>query len=207
MLSRIPKFVDEVIIVSNKSTDRTLDKAKELGAIALEDDRVLNGIGYGFAHMTGMKSATGDIIATADGDLTYPIEELSRVIDYLLDKPADFISCNRYPLKEETQISPMLQLGVRVLNTEVFLLYGIRIKDILSGMWVFRREVVDKLGLNMGDWNLSPQIKLNAASRKEIKFEEYGISQYQRGGKSKQVYWKTGFSHLWWIFKNRFVGK
>src|SRR6185369_9346695 len=127
----------------------------------------------------------GDIVATADGDLTYPVEELARVIDCLLDTPVDFISCNRYPVQKGTSIPFMLQFGVRTLNIETFLLYGIRMKDILSGMWVFRREVVDKLELTMGDWNLSPQIKLNAASNKEIKFLEYGISQYQRGGKTK----------------------
>jgi glycosyltransferase involved in cell wall biosynthesis len=206
-LSRVPKFVDEIIVVSNKSTDKTLERAKALGAIAIEDNRVLNGIGYGFAHITGTNQATGDIIATADGDLTYPIDRLDKVIDYLLDKNFDFISCNRYPLQEGTSISSMLRLGVFILNTEVRLLYGLKIKDILSGMWVFRKEVKNNLGLTMGDWNLSPQIKLNAARNKSIRFTEYSIAQHQRAGETKQSYWKTGFSHLLWILKNRFTKK
>jgi len=204
VLARVPKFVDEIIVVSNKSGDNTLSVAKNLGAIALQDDRTLNGIGYGYAHITGIEHATGDIIATADGDLTYPIEELPKIIDYMIDNDFDFISCNRYPLQKDTTISPTLRLGVFILNMEVRLLYGIKIKDILSGMWVFRKEIKDKLGSTMGDWNLSPQIKLNAISHKEIKFTEYSIVQHQRAGETKQAYWKTGFSHLWWIFKNRF---
>lgn len=205
VLKRVPNFVDEIIVVSNKSTDDTIARARELGAIALEDNRTIDGIGYGFVHMTGLAHATGDIIAAADGDLSYPIEELAKVIDTLLDKKYDFISCNRYPLQDNTQIPFMLKLGVWVLNWEVRILYFLHIKDILSGMWIMRKEAKENLNLSMGEWNLSPQIKLNAALNKNIRFTEYSIAQHQRGGETKQNYWKTGFSHLWWIFKNRFI--
>lgn len=204
LIARIPKFVDEIIVVSNKSTDGTLERARELGVIALEDNRTRGGIGYGYAHMTGIECSTGDIVVAADGDLTYPVEDLARILDDLLDGPYDFISCNRYPLQKGTKISPMLRLGVYVLNLEVRILYGKRFNDILSGMWLYRKEVKNQLKLTMGDWNLSPEIKLRAALNGNIRFREYSIAQHQRGGKTKQSYWKTGFSHLWWIFKNRF---
>jgi hypothetical protein len=59
----------------------------------------------------------------------------------------------------------------------------------------------------MGEWNLSPQIKINAAHHPEIAFSEYSIAQHQRLGESHQAHYKTGFQHLWWIFKNRFRTK
>ena len=205
VVKRIPKFVDEVIVISNNSKDDTVKVAKKLKLKALEDNRTIGGIGYGFAHMTGIENSTGDIIVGADGDATYPIEDLAKIIDHLLDKKLDFISCNRYPLQPGTKIPFMLRLGVGTLNTEVRMLYGIKINDILSGMWVFRKEAKSKLNLNMGEWNLSPQIKLNAALHPKIKFAEYSIAQHQRMGESHQSHFKTGFSHLWWIFLNRFV--
>ena len=204
IISRIPNFVDEIIVVSNRSTDNTLALARELGVIAIQDGRVKNDIGYGFAHMTGLKNSTGNIIATADGDGTYPLEQLERAIDFLLDNELDFVSCNRYPLQPGTKIPFKLQLGVNLLNWETRLLYGLKINDILSGMWVLQQEAVKHLGLTEGDWNLSPQIKLNAATTKKISFAEFGIGQSLRLGQTKQHYWKTGFNHLWWIFKNRF---
>lgn len=205
VIKRIPDFVDEVIVISNNSKDDTVKVAKDLGLVALEDNRTINGIGYGFAHMTGIEHATGDIIVGADGDATYPIEDLSKVIDHLLDDGLDFISCNRYPLQAGTKIPFKLRLGVGTLNTEVRLLYGVKINDILSGMWVFNRKAKDNLNLTMGEWNLSPQIKLNAALSKEIKFAEHSIAQHQRMGESHQAHFKTGFSHLFWILKNRWV--
>jgi glycosyltransferase involved in cell wall biosynthesis len=95
VVARVPKFVDEIIIVSNRSTDNTVDEAKRLGLKVFEDDRAIKGIGYGFAHMTGIANATGDILAGIDGDATYPIEELNKIIDHLLKQKLDFVSCNR----------------------------------------------------------------------------------------------------------------
>ncbi|HVX58667.1 MAG TPA: glycosyltransferase family 2 protein [Candidatus Saccharimonadales bacterium] len=206
VVKRVPDFVDEIIVVSNKSSDNTMQVAAGLKKVkAVEDNRTINGIGYGFAHMTGIANATGDIIAAADGDGTYPIESLDKVINRLLSKKLDFISCNRYPLQKGTKIPFKLRLGVWTLNTEVRLLYGIKINDILSGMWVFDGKVKDSLNLTMGEWNLSPQIKLNAATSPNIRFSEYSIAQHQRMGKSHQRHFQTGFAHLKWIFKNRFA--
>ncbi len=203
VLKRVPKIVDEVIVISNKSTDDTVKVAKRLGVKAYEDNRTVGGIGYGFAHMTGIKKATGDIIAAADGDATYPIEDLKKVIDHMLNQDLDFISCNRYPLQEGTEIPFKLRLGVGALNLETRLLYGLKIQDILSGMWLFKKGIKDDLDLTMGDWNLSPQIKLNAALNPNIVFGEFSIAQHLRKGESHQSHFKTGFSHLSWIFLNR----
>jgi glycosyltransferase involved in cell wall biosynthesis len=204
VVARIPIFVNQVIVVSNKSSDNTVAVARSLGLEVYEDNRTLGGIGYGFAHMTGIAHATGDIIVAADGDATYPIEELDKVVDYLLEHKLDFISCNRYPLQEATHIGWLQQLGIWLLNTEVRALYGIKIQDILSGMWAFDARVKDELNLTMGDWNLSPQIKLNAAINSKIAFAEFSIAQHQRLGTTHQNYLKTGLSHALWIAKNRF---
>ncbi len=207
VIDRVPKIVDEIIVISNKSKDDTVKVAKKLGVKALEDNRTVGGIGYGFAHMTGINAATGDIIVGADGDATYPIEDLAKVIDFMVKKKLDFVSCNRYPLQDGTKIPFKLRAGVWMLNTEVKLLYGKQINDILSGMWVFRKDVRDELKLTMGEWNLSPQIKINAAINKNIKFAEFSIAQHQRLGESHQNYFKTGFQHAKWILKNRFAPK
>jgi len=203
VLARIPDSVDEIIVISNKSKDDTVKVAKKLGVKVLEDNRSIGGIGYGFAHMTGIEKATGDIIVGMDGDATYPIEDLKKIIDFLIKNKLDFVSCNRYPAQPGTKIPLLLKIGVWTLNGEVTLLYGKRIRDILSGMWVFKKDVRDKLNLTMGEWNLSPQIKINAARHPEITFREYSIAQHQRMGGSHQSYFKTGFAHLRWIFLNR----
>ena len=154
VLAKVPSFVDEIIVVSNKSTDNTVQRARELGAKGVEDNRTLNGIGYGYAHMTGIAEATGDIIVTADGDGTYPIEKLAKILDNFIDKDLHFMSCNRHPLHKETQMPFKLRFGVWLLNFEVRVLFGRKIQDVLSGMWVMNSSIKDQLKLTMGDWNI-----------------------------------------------------
>jgi hypothetical protein len=72
-------------------------------------------------------------------------------------------------------------------------------------MWVFDRSVLPHLGLSMGDWNLSPQIKLNAFCHPQVRAGEVHITQRPRKGRSHQQYFSTGFSHAWWVFANRFT--
>jgi glycosyltransferase involved in cell wall biosynthesis len=204
IIQKVPSFVDEIIIISNASTDNTVDRARELGLKVFEDNRKLNGIGYGFAHMTGMKYATGDIIITADGDGTYPVDQSAKMIDLILSDKYDFISGSRYPLIDGTTIPFKLRLGVGTLNWEARLLYGYPFKDILSGMWVFSREARDNLNLEMGDWNMSPEIKIKAVQNPKVRFYEYPIPQNNRFGITKQNHLQTGFSHLFWILKYRF---
>src|ERR1700730_14699941 len=81
VIKNIPAVVDEVIVISNKSTDDTVEVAKKLGLKVIEENRTIKGIGYGFAHIAGIKAAQSDIIVGADGDGTYPVEDLPKIID------------------------------------------------------------------------------------------------------------------------------
>lgn len=208
-IAELPAFFDEVICVSNKSSDDTVRVGRELekrynNFRLLIDDRTAGGIGYGFAHMTGVANATCEIVVCADSDCTYPVDDIPRILDSMKERGLLFASCTRYP---DHTIPYTLQLGVKFLNLEMLLLYGFSIHDSLSGMWVFRRDVFSKLHLTEGDWNLSPQIKLNAHKYLRSRFGEVKISQRMRRGETKQNYIKTGLHHLLWIARNRFSAR
>lgn len=204
MLSNMPSYVDEVIVVDNNSTDNTAKVAKFFGAKVLLEDRHIGGVGYGYAHQRGMKEAKGDIIIAMDGDNTYPLDAISEIVAYMDRSHADFVSCARFPLSNPHAISPLRQFGVWVLNTQVALLYGYRVKDILSGMWAMKKDCVKKLNATDGEWNFSPEIKLAAIKNPDIHFTEFHISHAVRlNGMSKQNLFKTGFNHLFYILKRR----
>jgi glycosyltransferase involved in cell wall biosynthesis len=203
VVRELPSSVDEVLIVSNRSDDDTVAIATDLGLTVLEDNRAHRGIGYGYAHMTGIAACQSNIIVAADADGSYPLANLESVLDHLLDADLDFVSCNRYPLQDGTSIPASIRLGVQLLNLEVGILYGKRIKDVLSGMWVMRSETRDHLSLSQGDWNLSPEIKLNAMLDPDIRFGEFSIVQHPRQGRSHQRYFQTGSSHARWILARR----
>lgn len=206
MLLKLPEYVDEVLVIDNNSTDNTATVARAFGAKVFVEKRAINGVGYGFAHQTGMKKATGDILITLDGDDTYPIESIKDIVSYMEKSRADFVSCSRFPLDNPQAISRTRQMGVKVLNIQISLLYGYRVHDILSGMWALRRECIDKLNASNGEWNFSPEIKLAALAHPEIHFSEFHIPHALRVfGQSKQNIWITGTNHLLYIVKRRIM--
>ena len=199
-IRRVPPYVDEIIIVDNNSTDLTGVIAKREGAVVIREHRAVGGIGYGFAHMTGMRQAKGDIIIGMDGDDTYPVDKIDAVVRYMDRKNLDVVSCNRLPLRNPEAISFTRQIGIMLLNLEINFLFGYAIKDILTGMWAVRSDAVEKLALTQGDWNLSVEIKLRALLNRTVRFAEYHIDHFERiGNPSKQQIYKTGIQHALFI--------
>ncbi|HEY3942357.1 MAG TPA: glycosyltransferase family 2 protein [Acidimicrobiales bacterium] len=203
VVAQVPTFVDEIIVVSNRSTDGTVELSKSLDLTVLVDDRTSGGIGYGYAHMTGMAACSGDLIVTSDADGSYPVDQIHRPLDRLVDDGMDFVSCSRYPVPEGSTIPWALRAGVRLLNTETRLLFGRRVKDVLSGMWALRATARPHLALDAGDWNLSPGIKVHALRSPALRFAEVPIAQRPRLGQSHQRYLSTGFSHAGFLLRTR----
>lgn len=202
LLSKMPGYIDEVIVVDNNSTDGTVNIAKKSGAKVLIEKRQIDGVGYGYAHQTGLKAATGDYIIALDGDDTYPIGSIRSIILHMERNGLDFISCSRLPLKNRRAISRIRQLGIQILNHEAAILFGYQFKDILTGMWVLKGDAAKKLSLKNGGWDYSPEIKIAALTNRDIKFGEYHIRHFVRyNGTSKLNIWKTGFQHFKFIFE------
>lgn len=205
-IKNVPSYVDEIIVVDNGSSDNSALVAQEAGAVVVKEPRKLNGVGYGYAHLSGIQKATGDYIFGMDADDTYPSYEIKNIVNYMENGGFDVVSCNRLPLRNPKAISKLRRLGIYVLNVEIAVLYGYPIKDSLTGMWGIKRDCLSKLNLRMGDWNLSPEVKISAIMNKDIKFGEYHIDHFVREKEpSKQAIWKTGWSHFKYIASKRFT--
>jgi len=205
LVQRALQIAAEVIVVDNQSTDKTALVAKKAGARVIKEPRVDKlGIGYGYSLVKGMKAATHEIIVTLDGDGTYPLDQVAEAVKFLQKNCLDMVLCSRFPLVDGQAISLWRQAGVWVLNSEVRLLYGRALSDILSGMWVIRKPALGKLHLKQGGWNLSPEIKLAAALNQDLALDEFHIHHYEREfGQSKQKLVLTGLEHLWFILTYR----
>jgi glycosyltransferase involved in cell wall biosynthesis len=205
VLGKLPKEIDEVVVVDNNSKDRTIEVAKNYNARIFKEKRSDKyGIGYGYALQKGIKEAKGTIIVCMDGDGSYPVKEIPHLVKTLIDKNFDFISCNRLPFKKPKKMSVIRASGVNILNFLTWFLYGYRIKDSLSGMWVFKRHALEELELNEGGWNLSLEIKLKSLINPSIKFCEKQISYSDRVfDVSKQRLFQTGFEHVLYLIKFR----
>ncbi len=193
-----PKYEWEIIVVDGDSQDRTREIATEKGAKVIVEKRR----GYGRAYKTGFAAATGDIIVTLDGDDTYPAEKIAELVDYLLSNNLDFISCERFSKMKKGAMSLTHKIGNKVLTITTCLLFGVKIKDSQSGMWVFRREILKDLNVTSDGMPFSEEIKIEAW--KKFRCNEVPIEYRERKGEVKLNTWKDGFRNLLFLFKKRF---
>lgn len=196
MLPHLPQEIDEVIIVDGGSTDRTVDIAKQYGAVVIQQKSK----GYGGAYFEGFAKAKGTIIATIDGDGTYPAESIPRMVQWLLDRQIDFISGSRFPMSNLDSMHQRNFIGNMVVTTITSFLFHTKVVDVNSGMWVFQKAFLDKAKFISSHWNLSLEIKIEAIVQQGVKFLEYPINYYERLGESKVVRpWRTGFKSLFFL--------
>ncbi len=199
VLETLPEYIDEVIVVDNNSTDGTAAVAQAWGACVIHEARK----GYGSAYLAGLPAATGDIIATVDGDGTYPAQQIAPLIDDLLAANLDFLSASRFPLQNPRAMRWRNWFGNMVLTWTARILYGYWFVDSQSGMWVFRRSVLRWVQPEQTGMAFSEEIKLAAVLAPQVRFGERPILYSERIGETKLFTWRDGFKNLWFLFSYR----
>lgn len=164
---------------------------KEGAEVILEPRR-----GYGRAYKTGLNCARGEIIATADADLSYPVEDIPKLVDILEQEDLQFITTNRFAYLRNGAMSFQNKIGNSVLNLTFKLLFGMNVRDSQSGMWVFRRELLDKMVLASESMAFSQELKIEACYFIQCRWKEVPIHYRHRVGKVKLRAWRDGFSNL-----------
>ena len=199
VIDGMPDYVDEIVVVDNNSTDATARIAQERGAKVIFEKRK----GYGRAYQAGLPAATGDIIATVDGDGTYPSDAIAPIVDLLIDQRFDFISASRFPLRNPSAMRFRNQLGNKILTYVFRVLYVFWIADSQSGMWVFRQACLGAIRPLHPSMAFSEEIKIEALQARQLRFGEYRIDYHERIGETKLFTWRDGWSNLVFLFRRR----
>ncbi len=201
VLRRMPEFVDQVIVVDNGSTDRTAEVATELGAQVIRE----HVRGYGRAYKRGFSVATGDIVVTLDGDHSYPPDAISYLLEAFRHLEVDFLNASRFPVRDRHAMSFKHKFGNFLLSAAMSLLYLRWVRDSQSGMWVFRRAILDEMRLESDGMAFSEEIKIEALKNRRIRFTEISIQYSSRLGEIKLNPWRDGMTNLWFLVRKRFT--
>jgi dolichol-phosphate hexosyltransferase len=196
----------EILVVDGASTDGTAALAEAEGARVVTERRP----GYGRAYKTGFAAATGEILATADGDATYPVEVIPGLVRRLKDESLDFISGNRMAFLDRRAMSTEHRVGNRALNLVLGLAFHRFLKempngtlvDSQSGFWVFRREVLEHVHLGQDGMAFSEELKIEVVLR-GMRVAEVPIHYGERWGRPKLSSWKDGYRNMLFILRKR----
>ncbi|WP_165732452.1 glycosyltransferase family 2 protein [Polaribacter sp. 20A6] len=209
VINDIPKIVNEVIVISNNSTDNTEVNAKNAGATVLTETRK----GYGFACLKGMEYISQQeikptIIVFLDGDYSDYPEQLTEIIHPILHDNIDFVIGSRVKdTRESGSMTPQQVFGNWLATFLMTLFFGAKYTDLGP----FRAIKYDKLlALNMVDktygWTVEMQLK---ALKQKLSYVEIPVKYRNRIGVSKvsgtvkgSIF--AGVKILGWIFKYSF---
>jgi glycosyltransferase involved in cell wall biosynthesis len=136
----------ELIVIDDKSTDRTPELADALAAadphvrvIHHERNRKLGG-----SMKTGFAAATGDLILYTDADLPFDMNELPRAVRLLREYDVDIISAYRF---DRTGEGSLRSLYTFVYNGLIKSLFGVKVRDINFAFKLCRRRIFEHVEL------------------------------------------------------------
>jgi glycosyltransferase involved in cell wall biosynthesis len=209
VIKDIPKIVDEVIVISNNSTDKTEINAKNAGATVLSENKK----GYGYACLNGMDYISKQevkpiILVFLDGDYSDYPEQLTEIITPILNDNIDFVVGARVKeLREHGSMTPQQIFGNWLATFLMKLFFNAKFSDLGP----FRAiKYTQLLALNMRDktygWTVEMQLKV---LKQKMSYLEIPVKYRNRIGVSKvsgtvkgSIF--AGIKILGWIFKYSF---
>ena len=192
----------EIAIIDSDSKDKTREIARKKGANVILEKRK----GYGRAYKTGFAKVDGDIIVTGDADATYPFDKIHLYIEQLIKENIDFITTDRFAELKHGSMSVKHAFGNFLLAKTMQILFLMNVKDSQSGMWIFKRDALDKVQ-PLEEFNdgmpFSEEIKIEMFKNKRIKAKEIPSCLYTREGEKKLQSFSDGWKNLKFLFVKR----
>ena len=188
-------FPYEVIVVDNGSRDHSAEIALIAGARIVNETQK----GYGSALNAGIRAANFSWVIFADADLSYPFEDLDRLVKPLEANQADFVLGSRIGGTIDRGAMPFLNryLGTPVLSWLIFALHGLRTSDCNSGMRALRADQYESLKLKSSGMEYASEMLIQVA-RLRLRYQEVSI-HYRKDGRSGPTHlrrFQDGFRHL-----------
>jgi len=185
----------QVLVIDGKSTDRTIEIAKNLGATVASQD----GTGKGDALAKALQYIDPETkyVVITDADFTYPAESVPKMIKLLENNPEVGMVCgNRFNGKVDSKaLHPVFALGNRLIAFVHNILNGIQLQDPLTGLRVVRADILREWKVESKGFDIEVELnQLVDQSGKRI--IETPIQYRQRLGEKK-----LGLKHGVEIFK------
>ncbi len=193
----------EIILIDDYSTDGTRDLYSKIPHKVLYHEY---NQGKGAALRTGLKEATGDIIAIQDADMEYDPVDYEPLIKLIVEGRADVCYGSRLTGGKPSR-SFMFHhlLGNKFLSLLTNILYGATLTDMETCYKAFRRDFIQGIEIKSNRFDIEPEITAKVL-KKGARLYEIPISYYGREfSEGKKITWRDGISAIIALIRYRFT--
>ncbi|MDD3371608.1 MAG: glycosyltransferase family 2 protein [Alphaproteobacteria bacterium] len=184
-----------IYVYDNNSRDRTVEVAKEAGAIVRLEP--LQGKGNVVRRM--FADVEADVYVLVDGDSTYDAPSASKMVEKLCDESLDMVNGARVTDIEKAY-RPGHRFGNWILTRMVAWIFGSRFSDMLSGYRVLSRRYVKSFPALSAGFETETELTVHAL---ELRMPTAEVSTPYKdrpvGSVSKLSTFRDGFRILWTI--------
>lgn len=144
VVSRTAKYVDQVIVIDDGSSDGTVSKARAAGALVISHGA---NRGYGEAIKSCFeagKSNGADILITLDSDGQHNPDEIQKIVAPILNKEADIVIGSRF-LNNQAHMPRYRRFGIKVITFLFNFGSKVKIQDAQSGFRAYSRRALNTI--------------------------------------------------------------
>ncbi len=202
----IGKVIDEfraelpsarIFVFDNCSTDASADVAVRHGAEILREPRQ----GKGYVVEAMLSRIDADVCVMVDGDDTYPAEKVRDLLRPVLQGQADMAVGARLAEFTDRSFRPLHLAGNRLVRGLINRIFGSRLTDILSGYRAFNRNVLRRVPVVSGGFEVETELTVQMLYY-HLKIVEVPVPYRERpaGSESKLRTFRDGGRVLWKLF-------
>jgi dolichol-phosphate mannosyltransferase len=189
-------YPNEIIIVDGCSTDGTLDIVRQACCRVIVEPRR----GYGLALRRGMMEAKGDVVVMVDGDGTYEVRHINRLIERMTETDAEMCLASR--MYDPNKAMGFFNfVGNKVLTFCFNMVYKQNLSDTQSGFRAISHAAIEKVNFKETDMAFATEMLIKFAHKgfKMVEVESnYKVRKY---GKTKLRPLNSGIEILATIVK------
>ena len=184
VIRKARKYVSEVIVVDDGSTDSTAQVSRATGALVIS-----HGVNRGYGEAVKSCFEVGrvggaDVLVTLDGDGQHNADEIQKVVAPIINKEADIVIGSRF-LNNRLKIPRYRRFGIKVITFLFNFGAKVKIHDTQSGFRAYSKQALNVISVTETGMSISVEtlIKARAAG---LEIREVAIScLYHPDGSTK----------------------
>jgi glycosyltransferase involved in cell wall biosynthesis len=192
----------EITVVSDGSTDRTVERAMQykdsIKLIVFPQNK-----GYGAAIKEAWRQSDADLLGFLDADGTCEPKFFATLCKTAVSEDADVVLGCR--LNQDSEMPLVRRIGNFIFAAILSVFSSSRVRDTASGMRVVRRSSLDRLYPLPDGLHFTPALSARAMLTDGTKILEVDMPYHERSGESKLKIGKDGIRFLKVILEAAFL--